>query len=123
MFRRKNKIEKEGMFTLRINGQDIVTPDEIWRLVKMNQVQVYVPIDSRISPWGVPKLFQLSQKQALELFDALADAPEEHRARLRFVLRADGKIALLHNGEHNGHDPSRVHVAEHDALSGNQNTG
>lgn len=123
MFRRKNKIEKEGMFTLRINGQDIVTPDEIWRLVKMNQVQIYVPIDPRISPWAVPQLFQLSQKQALHLFSSIADMPEERKQRLKFVLRSDGKIALLHNGESHGHDPSRVHVAEHDALSGNQNTG
>jgi hypothetical protein len=50
-----------------------------------------VPIDPGVSPWLVPKTFELSQKQALELLDAL----DQSGLRVTYVVRSNGTIALI----------------------------
>lgn len=111
-WKRKDEV-REGLFTLRVNGKDIITPDDIWRLVKKGALKVYVPVDPRVSPWAVPKLMELSNRQAREYLDALADTTEERKGQFKFVLRADGKVAIVHNGDFYENGSSGMSHLEH----------
>jgi hypothetical protein len=54
--------------------------------------RLLVPIDRTLSPWPVPRLFELSRKQALDLLAAIGP---ESETRITYVVRSDGSIALI----------------------------
>lgn len=124
MFNTKTRAVREGLFAITINGEEHTTPDEIARLVRDGTLRVVVPIDRRVSPWAVPKLFALSQAQAIALLDALMEAGEDKRARLRWVLRSDGTVSLTPNGDFNiGYDFDRLPHPKPPPLPGSENPG
>jgi hypothetical protein len=53
--------------------------------------RLLVPVDPRVSPWDVPKLFELSRNQAMTLVEQI----QTTKVRVTFMLRSDGTIALL----------------------------
>jgi hypothetical protein len=53
--------------------------------------RILAPIDPRVSPWDVPKLFELSRNQSVMLVEQIIKT----KVRVAFMLRSDGTIALL----------------------------
>jgi hypothetical protein len=92
MFRRKTTI---GNFVHDQNGTPLLTPSDLYQIVEEGRARMVVPMDGRLSPWLVPKLFSLSRKQALELMTAIGGASDEYCARVAWLIRSDGTITLV----------------------------
>ena len=98
---------REGVLTLGTEkgGRIVTTPREIVQYIASENLKVLVPIDKRVSPWPMPKLFELSFTQSVHLLSEMGKADDGFSDRISWQLRPDGRIALV---------PSEITRADND---------
>lgn len=89
------------MFGLKIKAQGILgdirskgglDAASLRERVGSGEITLLVPIDPRLNPWPVSRLFSLSKHQALTYLEALETA--DH-IRVDYIVRSDGTVALI----------------------------
>ena len=98
---------REGTLVLGTEkgGRVVATPKDVASYIATENLRVLVPIDKRISPWPLPKLFELSFTQAMYLMSEISKAGEDYLGTISWMVRPDGRIALV---------PAEIASAEHD---------
>lgn len=80
-----------GLFKASQGGMSV---EDLRGFVERGETRLLVPIDPKISPWPLPKLFALDRSQALTLMSAFEQATDT-QTRVAYLLRGDGTVALI----------------------------